>query len=81
MRTIMDQMAWGQYYAVIYADFVSKKIELEGKETTEAFKRLREDAMPSFYAAVLVLFVKVRARSEKTAVGSTYTSFVLIKRI
>ena len=69
MGTIKEQMAYAQYYASIYADYESREVNLETKETTEAFEKMRKDAMPSFYAAVLVFFVKAKSYFQKTRVG------------
>ena len=69
MGTIKEQMAYAQYFASIYADFESREVNLETIETTEAFESLRKEAMPRFYAAVLVFFVKAKSYFQKTRVG------------
>ena len=73
MDTITDQMAYAQFYASIYADSEALKVNLETKETTEAFERMAQDAMPSFYATILVFFVKAVAYFQKTSDGK-YTN-------
>jgi hypothetical protein len=69
MTTITEQIAYAQFYASIYAGSEPLKVKLETKVTTEAFERMRGDALPSFYAAVLVFFVKAKAYFQKTSVG------------
>ena len=69
MGTVKEQMAYAQYFASIYADFESREVKLETKETTEAFEKMRKDAMPRFYAAVLVFFVKAKTYFQRARVG------------
>ena len=64
MSTILINIAHAQFYVSIYED------SLETNEASDTFKDDVENAMPHFYAAVLVFSAKARAYIEPTKTGT-----------
>lgn len=66
MDSIVTNMAYSQFYAVIYAETL--KATLETDTTTKALKHDIESALPSFYATVIVFSVKAKSYFEESGV-------------
>jgi hypothetical protein len=59
METILPRMADCEFYASIYAE--SLHTILDSEQTTVAFRKRMESALPEFYSAVLVFTIKAKA--------------------
>lgn len=67
MSTIVISMGYAQFYASMFLG--SLKFRPEGEEAANHFKSEIEDALPNFYAAVLVFSAKAKTYFQPTKTG------------
>ena len=58
MDTVVTNMSHAQFYASVYVE--SLRVQLDSDDTTLAFRKGVESALPEFYAAVLVFSTKAK---------------------
>jgi hypothetical protein len=69
LKTIAVSMANCEFYASIFIDVLNR--QATSSETSAAWERQLEKALPEFYAAVLVFSIKVKGYFTSSTMGKT----------
>ncbi|PVF93060.1 hypothetical protein CPB86DRAFT_790504 [Serendipita vermifera] len=67
LKTIAVSMANCEFYASIFKDTLDKRFD--DLETSDAWEKQLEQALPEFYAAILVFSIKVKGYFMSSAIG------------
>jgi hypothetical protein len=69
LKTIAVSMANCEFYESIFVDALNR--QFTSPETSVAWERQLERALPEFYAAIIVFSIKVKGYFKSSAIGKT----------
>jgi hypothetical protein len=75
LKTIAVSMANCEFYASIFKGALNR--QFENPETSMAWERQLERALPEFYAAILIFSIKAKGYFTPSTTGKAY-SFLMI---
>jgi hypothetical protein len=72
LNTITVSMANSEFYASIFEDALNRRFTIP--ETSAAWEKQLDTALPDFYAAILVFSIKAKAYFKSSSLGKIILS-------